>query len=352
MNNIWLHRIKHHAEVSHGLLEKGYLTIGFSDFSRIDFLNDLNTHGWDALENAFAEEWGEDYRHTRIRYNLWRFLKEMKPGDWIVIPIWDTFSIYEISGKEPMPISSLSLNPILNWHGNPVNFHNDGLLHRENNELIDLGFFWEVKPIRTGLSRYDYADAALTSRMKFQGTNVQIPEHLRNSLEEAIVAFDKQRPINLHSLLTEANVNNTLAILHKSLNPDKFERLVKWYFERVGATNVTIPHKNESGKEGDADVVATFEALKTVFYAQVKFYNGEASSWAVEQISAYCKSKADKDLSEEYSQVSWVISSGTEYSKEAIELAKEQKIQLINGQQFASMLLQVGLEGLDTAIDR
>lgn len=64
------------------------------------------------------------------------------------------------------------------------------------------------------------------------------------------------------------------------------------------------------------------------------------------------KSKADKDLSEEYSQIPWVVSLGDDYSKEAVELAKEQKIQLVNGQQFTTMLLQTGLAGLDTAINK
>jgi len=34
----WLHRISHHAEVSHPLLERGYLSIGWSDFSKPDFV--------------------------------------------------------------------------------------------------------------------------------------------------------------------------------------------------------------------------------------------------------------------------------------------------------------------------
>lgn len=347
MNNIWLHRISHHMEVSHRLLSNQQLTIGFSDFASEEFVSDVITHGWKALEDAFQTEWGGQ---SRIRYNLWRFIHEMKTGDWVLIPKWDEFAIYEIVGERPQPIGTLSFQNLTDWHNNPIHLR-DGLLYRENGELIDLGFFWQVKPIRTGISRYDYADAALTSRMKVRGTNVLISD-LRENVQESIAAFDAHRPINLHSKITDATVNNVLSLLLKNLNPDKFELLVKWYFGRVGATSVDIPSKNKRDKEGDADVVASFEPIKTIIYVQVKFHEGETSTWALDQILAYRDSMAAKDSSDEYSQLSWVISTGSSYSEEAINLAKEQKIQLINGEQFATMLLQAGLAGLDAAIDK
>ncbi len=347
MSNIWLHRISHHMEVSHRLLSNNQLTIGFSDFASEEFVNDILMHGWKALEDAFQSEWGGQ---SRIRHNLWRFIHEMKKGDWVVVPKWEEFSIFEIVGEKPQPIGALPSQDLTDWHNNPI-YLRDTLLYRENDDLIDLGFFWKVKPVRTGISRYDYADAALTSRMKVRGTNVLISD-LREDVQEAITAFDAQRPINLHSKITDATVSNVLSILLKNLNPDKFELLVKWYFERVGATSVDIPSKNKRDKEGDADVIASFEPLKTIIYVQAKFHEGETSSWALEQILAYRDSMAAKDLSDEYSQISWVISTGSSYSKEAINLAKEQRIRLINGEQFATMLLQVGLAGLDAAIDK
>ena len=38
MCNYWLHRISHEREVSYDLLEKGYLTIGWSNFIGTDIL--------------------------------------------------------------------------------------------------------------------------------------------------------------------------------------------------------------------------------------------------------------------------------------------------------------------------
>ena len=39
---IWLHRISHCSDVSEKLLENGYISIGFSDFANIQFLE--NAH--------------------------------------------------------------------------------------------------------------------------------------------------------------------------------------------------------------------------------------------------------------------------------------------------------------------
>lgn len=347
MSNIWLHRISHHMEVSHRLLSHNQLTIGFSDFADDDFVNDVLIGGWKTLENYFQDTWGGQ---SRIRHNLWRFIYEMKPGDLVVVPKWEDFSIYEIIGEKPSAISGVQPNSLRDWHNNPLTIK-DGLIHRENGELVDLGFFWQVKPVRTNISRYDYADAALTARMKSRSTNLNISD-LQESIDSAIAAFDAKRPINLHSKITDATVESVLTVLHKNLNPDKFELLIKWYLTRVGASSVTIPSKNKRDKEGDADVVAIFEPIKTVIYVQAKFHAGETAAWALEQILAYRDSMIEKDSTDDYSQLSWVISTADRYSEEAIKLAKEQNVRLINGNQFVTMLLQAGITGLDEALDK
>ena len=125
-------------------------------------------------------------------------------------------------------------------------------------DRIDLGFYWEVKPIAKNMSRKDFADSALTSRMKIRTTNTNILD-LKESVEKALISYEKDKPINLYSEILEKITPQVLKSLKSELNPDKFENLVKFYFEKNGATDVYIPAKNEKGKEGDADVVAIFE---------------------------------------------------------------------------------------------
>ena len=134
------------------------------------------------------------------------------------------------------------------------------------------------------------------------------------------------------------------------MNPDKFESLVKFYFERSGASEVYIPAKNESGKEGDADVIAIFEPIKTIIYAQVKFHNikSETNRWAVEQIKDYRNNK--ELLDDDYSKIAWVITSANGYTDACVKIAQEEKVQLIDGIRFSEMLIEAGILDLNKAL--
>ena len=120
----------------------------------------------------------------------------------------------------------------------------------------------------------------------------------------------------------------------------------KWYFLKIGATEAYIPAKNYEEKTGDVDVIAIFENIKTIINVQVKFYQGETSDWAITQIKDFSKSK--ENMSDGYNRQYWVISSSDNFSETSYNLAKENSIQLINGNQFVEMLLNTGIESLDS----
>lgn len=355
-NNYWLHRISHHAEVSYPLLEKNYLSIGFSDFAYEGFVENVLNGGdtqeerWKMFDEIVEDIWGEK---KRTRHNLWRYIEGFKKGDLIIVPGSGVFSIYEIVAERPKRIGEVNLTELRTWNDNVLIFK-DGLLYSTDEKLIDLGFVWEVKPIHKNISRYDYADSLLTSRMKIRSTNANIYD-LSSSIEKAVYAFNKNKPINIHSQLIESIAPNILLSLKQELTPDKLECLVKWYFERIGANDVYIPPKNEKGKEGDADVIATFEFIKLIIYCQVKFHNGQTDDWAVKQILDYKNRKAsintddNSSMDDEYSRLNWVISSGDGFSEQSINTAKQEKIQLIDGLKFSRMLLEAGMLNLNKA---
>lgn len=62
-----------------------------------------------------------------------------------------------------------------------------------------------------------------------------------------------------------------------------------------------------------------------------------------------------KDLQEntdkEYNHLNWVISSADNFTDEAISLASEKDIRLINGTEFAEMLIKAGVENIDQAFE-
>ena len=347
--NYWLHRISHHAEVSYPLLNKNILTIGFSDFANQKFIDDVLKEDtwqkrWEILDNYFGETWGT---HPRTRHNLWRFIDGFKKGDTIIVPSWGVFSIYKLASNKPKPISDLKLDNLKDWNRRKIELK-DGLLYRDD-ELIDLGFFWEVEPIALNIPRKEFADAKLTSRMKIRMTNANLYD-LKDSIEKAIVSFKNNRPINIYSEILDKTIPQVLKTIKSELNPDKFEHLVKFYFERIGATEVFIPAKNERDKEGDADVVAIFEPIKTIIYAQVKFHNikSETNQWAVQQIKDYRNDKETMD--DDYSRIAWVITSASGFTKDSIRNAQQEKVHLIDGKRFAEMIIEAGIINLNKNI--
>ena len=344
--NIWLHRISHHADVSYPLLENGYLSIGFSDFSNNNSIDSVLTDGFNGLNLCFDKIWG--YR-PKIRYNLWRFLGEMKKGDWVLVPSRGTFSIFEVVDDKPVLMNSIDYTSINDWHGNPLSVKDDGLVYNSANNKIDLGFLRKVKSLRTGISRYEYADSPLTSRMKIRNTNANI-SNLKESVEKAIKSFDLNSPINIYSQIIKNSVPKILNTIQKELTPAKFEFLVKWYFNRIGATEVYIPPKNKTNKEGDADVIAIFELIKTIIYAQVKFHQGETSHWAIEQITDYKNQK--ESIDDGYTKIGWVITSAKDFTEKSKALAIETQIHLIDGEEFATLILKSGIDNINNAFSK
>ncbi|MGB4655393.1 MAG: restriction endonuclease [Bacteroidales bacterium] len=344
--NYWLHRISHHAELAYPLLDKGLISIGYSDFSEPQFIEKCSGN-WDEFENYFDKTWGN---RPRTRYNLWRFISEMEKGDYILVPGSGVFSIYEIIDDEIITSVELDVKNLKDWWDNSIVKDDNNCLYRikpDNENHIDLGFFRRVKPIATNISRYDYADNALTARMKIQNTNACISD-LEQSIKTAITAYNNKKPINLYSLIIETAKNEVLDIIKSQLNPDKFELLIQWYFRKIGASKVYIPAKNESDKSGDADIIATFEPIKTIIYVQAKFHDGETNSWALEQINEY-KEYKDSSMDDGFSKIAWVISSADSYSIDCEELAKNYKVQLVNGIQFATLLLEAGISNINEA---
>lgn len=354
----WLHRISHHQEVARPLLEKeegaGFLTIGFSDVSNPEFLSKaLSASHVDDLD----EEMIDLFRYkSKSRFGLWRFLHEMKPGDRVLVPSYKAFSIYEIA-DEPELIGEVNAVDLKTWNNRPVE-KKDNFLFVDNNK-IDLGFFRRVK-LHQGaknISRADYADRALTARMKIRVTNADISK-LEESINTAVSHHKEDKPLSLHSSIMEQAGKIVLENIYKGLTPEKFERLVAWYFRKIGASEAPIPSKTGEAQEGpaDVDVIATFESIKTLVYAQVKLHgtDSETNEWALDQIREYRKNQL---LDDDYSKIYWVVSTAKKFSEACVNRAKEARqevgmsLSLINGEEFARMLIDAGIENLDTAFD-
>lgn len=329
--NYWLHRISHFAPVSYPLIDAGFLSIGYSAFSTDEFIENTLNENEQKFNRCFQNSWGF---LPRKRWTLWNFLAKMKKDDVVLVPSWGTFSIYRITSKKPIAVKSvINTIPQKDWIGNDINWNN-----------VDLGFIWKVELIVKNVPRSLYADATLTSRMKIRQTNVCIND-LKEKVDESIKAFNEQKPIDLKATIVEKSVAVWKQNIHEKLNADKFEKLVRWYLEKIGADVSEVQPKNYNGKVGDVDVVARFEKIKTCIDVQVKFHNaGVTSEWSVNQILDFVSSQSDLD---EYNWIPWVVTSADSFSKEAELKAKEKNVRLICMDEFVRMLMDVGLDKME-----
>ena len=320
----WLHRISHEGECSRRLLESGKLTIGFSDLSTQDFLDKANSAR--SVDDLNSDVKGVYKQLLRSRHSLWRFLKEMHVGDLVIVPHPGTYSVYAIKG-EPRLLENVG---------------------------FDLGFYRDVEIYKTGdkeaknISRYDYADRALTARMKVRNTNVEISD-LSTNINSALDAYGHGKPITLRSR-TAALAEELLGLIYCQLTPRKFESLLQWYFQRIGAS-VDIPAKTH-GKGGDADITASFDSLRLTIHVQAKHHDPDKTTgnWPVQQVRDYARDYVEgkeREATDDDVHALWVVSTSKKFTETCMNEAREHGVVLINGIQFAHMLLDAGLESLD-----
>ena len=332
--NYWLHRISHYSEVSYDLLDKGYLTIGWKSIAKTDVIKVINQG-----ENAYRE-FAKNHDMSSI-WNLWYFAK-MKKGDIIVVPMYNKeFGIYEVL-EEIKPIYDLAPLDFKNSSGDIIKLTSDNFINESKNTEIDLGFYLEVKEINK--TKREFADRKLISRMKMRQTNGNISD-LKNEIEKAKYAKDpKNIKGEIIKALSGTFIENTL---FSEYTPEQIEVLVKQYFIKMGASDATIPAKNDPDKvEGsDVDVIATFNELNTAFYVQVKHHKGETEPWAVKQVSSYME-KYYYNLEDNVVNIPWVLTTGKFSEETKIEAAKNNVV-LVDGEDFVKMLLNAGLSNID-----
>lgn len=355
---IWLHRISHEYEIAKPLLENGYLSIGFSDFlddaTFFPAMNDPDLDSqakWEIMKGMPAKCGWEG--GSRTIHNLWRFLIDFKPEDLILVPTWGAFSLYKLQGSA-MPISNIQpevLQNIRTVNDRPITVKNKylALADVSEHEGYDLGFAWPIIAVESDDIPRGYADAALTARMKVYQTNAWIDD-LEPNIQKAAEAFKNKRPPSLYRSIMDSMPYQLLEIIHKEVTPDQLEKLIAWYFKKIGASEVVIPAKNapKANQEADADVVAAFDQLKVRIHVQVKHHQGETDDWAVSQIKAYAEER-QKIAGADFHEIFWVISTCENFSMKADDVAVAASVRLINGRSLAKMLLDVGLEDLNSA---
>jgi predicted Mrr-cat superfamily restriction endonuclease len=284
--------------------------------------------GWKEVKGLLEKDTFDDFRKLvketyKIENNrsaaafarfLWGFLKEMKPGDYVVVPSGGQFYVAEVVGDpyydESHPVAA---------HRRPVRWLND------------------KKPIPREL-----ASADLYSRMKTRGTLMDasdLVKYIEKVLEDAKRGETPKLSQELRARMVEA-VRQELT--QGRMNPDRFEELVKRMAQAMGAVEVKrVPRRSDQG----ADVIADFQlmgGLQVTVGIQAKFYQPgkPMGKDAVDQLA--------KALQAGVAEMGLVITTG-DVSEEAYRAAEEYlsqenlRIGILDGRELAELIVDKGL---------
>jgi len=279
-----------------GLLEEG---LSFYDFR-------------ERVKAAYGIE--NNYAAAAFARFLWGFLKEMKPGDYVVVPSGGQFYVAEVVGDpyydESHPVAA---------HRRPVRWLND------------------KKPIPREL-----ASADLQRRMKARGTLMDasdLVKHIEKVLEDAKRGETPNLAEELRARMVEA-VRQELT--QGRMNPDRFEELVKRMAQAMGAVEAKwVPRRSDQG----ADVIADFQlmgGLPVTVGIQAKFYQPgkPMGKDAVDQLADALRAGV--------AEMGLVITTG-DVSEEAYRAAEEYlsrenlQIIILDGRELAELIVDKGL---------
>ncbi len=202
----YMHRIKGGDSIvepysSHLFFKENLITIGWSDFSSTEFVNDVQTNGEPSLNKRFIDS---NYTLSRNRWCLWRFIRKMKSGDIVIVPTYGTINICEIADNIVYSNETIAADKVITDGGN-LSFLENGYLYSNEGKLVDIGFYRKVKPIHYSVPRGHVSDN-LYRRLKIMQTNSDLGE-FSSEIEELISSISADKEAERKFALTNSPVD-------------------------------------------------------------------------------------------------------------------------------------------------
>ena len=314
---------------------------GISQLESISLPKNVIVNGWSDAEGLIGEKDYWKFREIVAREcyptkknmrkagygagTMWRFINEMKNGDWVVVPFWGgVFYLAEIAG-EAFYDSSEAAYKADSCHRRPVRWLN-------NKQPIPRHF----------------AKAKLVSRMKTQQTSAEAGDLIDDIYDALLLAGNTQKGTSSEELfassLRKKISEAVLGEIHEGfMTPQKMEKLVMKVLRAVGASTARqIPTSIDKG----VDIIASFPigpVAQVDVGFQVKCHTGETSNELLDQLKT--------GLEKENLTQGWFVTAGVfsdnaqEYLEKKLEGSGIQ-ISLVDGAQLAAMIIDSGLENI------
>lgn len=321
---VFIFRVTPGVDMMPVALENNEIILGWPEAEGLLNSNLDYEHFRQIIHDAYYQS-DKDFRRSGLAAgHMYRFIREMQPEDYVVVPYGSSFYVAQIPKAEEAFYKELA----------GIEVEGSGFFYRRRVKWLN-----DKKPIPRKQARL-----SLQSRMKIQGTSAnasdlveEIREILANSASGVIPTFET----DLHNRL----VKETLAEIRSGrIENFGFERLIGGVLDAMGATDIRIiPRQLDKG----ADLIATFtvaNAFPLVLAVQAKHYQPEPP------VGADVVDQLFRGMMAEQADFGWVVTSGTfsdAAGQRVSQLQDEQgvKIQLINGEDFADLIVRNGFNG-------
>lgn len=282
-------------------------------------LLDLNL-SWEQfreiLRDAYYSEETTRRKAGAAAGHMWRFIRDMKTGDYVVVPYGADFFVAEITGSATY---------------DPSKVEEDSAYRRSVRWLN------EKRPISRQLAR-----SALISRMKTQGTSADATD-LLDEIKECLSLATRGETRTFQTDLQSRLVKEVLTELRGGrIESFGFERLIQTVLLGLGAEKARIVPRSE---DKGADLVATFRVAGT-FQQSIAV---QAKHWQPEPpVGREVVEQLIRGIEAEAANLGMVVTSGS-ISDDAYQAAEQYfeekgiRIELVDGEQFAKLIVEHGI---------
>jgi predicted Mrr-cat superfamily restriction endonuclease len=309
-------RIAHgHGDMVQEALQANQIIIGWA---YAEGLLDPDLSWWDFRGIVSAAYHSEETTYSkagRAAGQMWKFIRDMKAGDLVVVPYGSNFFVAEIAGAPTYDPTKVEADSA---YRRPVRWMNEG------------------KPIPRSIAR-----SALISRMKTYGTCAAATD-LVGEIEECVNLATRGETPTFQNDLQSRLIGAVLDELRSGrMESYGFENLIKTVLEGMGGEARIIPRNQDMG----ADLIATFRiagAFSQTIAVQAKHWRPEppVGKHVVDQLIG--------GIAAESANLGMVVTSGT-ISEEARQAAKQYfddkgiRIELVDGEQFSKLIVEHGI---------
>jgi len=248
--------------------------------------------------------------------HMWRFINEMNLGDLVVVPYGSEFYIAKVTGLATFDPDK----------------QEEGTAYRREVEWLNN---------KQGIPR-SLAKSALVSRMKTYGTCAAATD-LVSEILDCLKDASLDRVPTFGGDLESRLIGETLDELQNGrLDPNKFEALIAAVMRQLGATEAKVVAKNQ---DMGADVLATFRVagvISQLVAIQAKHWQPEppVDKKVVEQLINGIEAES-ADLGMVVTTAP--ITEDAEAAAKAYFDEKGIKIELVDGEQFAKIIVENGI---------